>query len=205
MATFWQILVPASVVAVVSGWLSSTIEVISQYGAFGWWTVGLAAFGFTTSALYLAALTREKWIYAGIARERAKAGDAINPLEKEFHRHRIRLSDMVRPSTNYIRDKSFTDCQLIGPMTVNLDGCDITQAGFINCNWLVCKDDAKIFNAITMKNIVIRGGDMSDLTIVVPASQLDFLRSLPAVPMNLTGDVEIDARKHVFNQRLRQQ
>ena len=191
--TLWP-LVPAGIVSGLFAYLSTGVDWISQWGAFGWAGAGLVAFFVFASGIALTGLAREKWVLAGIERQRAKAPDAINPVDKAFIGKRIRLTDLVRPSTNYIRNKTFTDCQLVGPMLVSLGNSSMVGSGFINCNWVVVRHDATIWGAIEFQDVVVRGGDISDVTILVHEAQLSFLKHIPAQVLNRTGDPEIDAR-----------
>ena len=195
--TLWPLL-PVGIASGMMVYLSTGVTWISQFGAFGWATTGILSFLVLSGATFLAGAAREKFVYAKIAREKAAPGDSVNPIEREFTKKRINLIDLVRPSTSYIKDKTFTDCQLIGPMNVILDGVTISGSGFINCNWAVVKSNITIFNAVALTNVTIRGGDISDLTILVPEGGIEMLRQFPVSPINTTGDAEIDARTTII-------
>lgn len=188
-------LLPASAVSVLLAYLSTGVVWVRQYGAFGWASVGLVSFVLFSTGLYILALARERWAYAATARKRSEAPDYINPVEREFTRRRVTIEQLKRPSTNYIEDKIFTDCEILGPAIVMLNGGSMSDAGLINCNWVVAKEGAPVFNGVMLKNITIRGGSLHDLTIIVPESLMAGMKSFPGfIPMNRTGDPQIDQR-----------
>jgi hypothetical protein len=197
--TLWP-LVPVGIVSGAVAYSSASVEWINQFGNFGWSIVAIVTFFVLSLTLLLVAYAREKWTYAKIAREKAAPSDAVNPIDSEFTKRRIRLVDLVRPSTQYIRKKTFTDCQLLGPMMVSPTRSEFSGVTFINCNWVVAKP-GRVYNVIKLEEIKVRGGDMSDLTIVVSEGDLEMIRSLDISPMNRTGDEEIDSRQNEGGRR----
>lgn len=193
-AALWSIL-PGGVVGLVTAYLASGVGWISQFGAFGWWSAGLAAFFLTTAASLLAATAREKGVYAAIERERARAPGVVNPTDRNFVRKRIRLGNLVRPSTNYVKDKVFTDCQLIGPGSVVFEaGDNFSGVNLINCNWVVVKNDAYMYNITRFQNLSFNGGDVSDITFYIAERDISWLRQYPVYVFNTTGDAILDQR-----------
>jgi len=190
-------LVPTGLGAGLLAYASTSVRWMNQLGPFGWGSVALIAFLALSLSLYMLALFRERWVYASYARKRAQEPDFINPLDNDFTKKRIQLAAMKRPSTNYIENKTFTDCEILGPAMVLMDGCELTGNGMINCNWVVTKQGAEVFGAILLKNLKIRGGTLHDLTIIVPENMIGLIKALPVSPMNRTGDREIDARPSI--------
>ena len=191
--TLWPLL-PVGIVSGLSAYFSAGVTWINQLGPFGWLLVAMLSFGFLSVALLALSITHEKWVYAKITREKAAPSDAINPIEKEFTKRRILLTDMIRPSTMKIKDKIFTDCELMGPiMILPQSGTEFLRTTFINCNWVVVKQGI-IYNAVSLVDVKVRGGDISDATILICENDLETIRKLGVATINRTGDIEIDKR-----------
>jgi hypothetical protein len=196
LATFWPAL-PAAVSGLVTAELSASVAWVSQFGAFGWWCAFVAGSlaGLASAALYAVfkqrvALTRAmtKW---------SMQVDNINPLDNQFTKKRIKISDLEHPATRRIAGKQFIDCQLIGPANIAfLNHTSISGVGFINCDLIPTKDTFFAFNAIGVERTKIFGGEICNATIYLHPS---VLAAMEADGMNpyyptLTGNAEIDAR-----------
>ena len=193
--TLWP-LVPAGVVGGLMAYFSTGIAWIDQFGMFGWAATGLISFFTFSAAVFLLGSARERWVYAKIARDKALPPDAVNPVEREFTKRRIKFSDFVRPSTAYVENKLFTDCEILGPLILALDhAVTFSGVGFINCNWVVVRSDRPIHGAVSLRNVEFRGGNLSDMTILISENELDVLRRLPTPSITRTGDEEIDGRE----------
>jgi hypothetical protein len=192
--TLWP-LIPVGAMSGLVAYLSAGVNWINQMGAFGWALVGVLTFAILSASLLGFSVAKEKWTHAKIARDKAAPSDSVNPLESEFTKRRIRLSDMVRPSTQRIVDKTFTDCQLLGPMMISpVFGTEFNGTTFVNCNWVVVKPGL-IYNVIGLERVKVRGGDLSDVTILVPEDGLEMIRALGVPLINRIGDEEIDERR----------
>jgi hypothetical protein len=98
-------LVPASAVAIITGFLSKGVQAIAPYGPVGWWTSGLLAFLVTSVALYALATAREKWARAAAQNKWARQVDKINPLDDQFTGKRISIHDITSPITRKVANK----------------------------------------------------------------------------------------------------
>jgi len=78
----WGIIGGSSVVGLITGWVSRGIEVIDQFGLFGWWVVGLL--GALIAALFFLALAwmHYAWVHARSRRSWEKEVHNFNPLER---------------------------------------------------------------------------------------------------------------------------
>lgn len=197
VATFWPMLVPAGVGAVILGYLSMSVGWINKYGAFGWATTGLLAFVLISAGLALVGYGRHRWEMAKASRKWATDVDAINPLDNEFHKKRIKLADLRHPVRRQIEGKKFTDCQLMGPTNLFLShNMNLTNAAFLNCDLILTKNKAQIFNVTELTNCEIIGGEIVEATIYVHPSVFQSFKDMPGVRfVNQTEDVEVDARQ----------
>ncbi|WP_293983694.1 hypothetical protein [Sphingobium sp.] len=196
LATFWPAL-PVAVSGLVTAKLSESVVWIARFGAFGWWcafVTGVLA-GLASATLF--AVFKERMARAHAITKWSKEVDNINPLDDQFTRKRIRISDLEHPTTHRIAGKRFIDCQLVGPATIAfLNQTHISGIGFINCDLIPTKDVFFAFNPIGVERTQIIGGQICNATIYLHPS---ILKSMEADGMHpyypvLTGNTEIDAR-----------
>ncbi|GAA4750212.1 hypothetical protein GCM10023264_15900 [Sphingomonas daechungensis] len=112
--TFWTI-VPSGFVGLVSGYLASSVGLISQYGAWGWFTAGLLAF--FVSSISFGAIARTK-LWRIEAKHRARlTGDSspFDPMATVYENKRLYLRDLAPLGRRYVLGKRFIDCEIIGP------------------------------------------------------------------------------------------
>ena len=171
-ASIWP-LVPAGIVGVVMGYLSSGVAWINQFGAFGWFATGLLGFLIAAFALAGVGLAREKWALAQAARKWGREVDTVNPLAPSFDRKRIRLVDLAHPITSRIVGKQFTNCELLGKSDVVLTGGIVSGASFINCDFVVVRDDAILRNAIILDHCTVIGGELVSCTFYMKQEHFD--------------------------------
>lgn len=113
---FWS-LVPSGGIAVVSGYLSTSVGWISQFGAFGWFSVGLFAFLASSASFALIAKTK---LWRLQAKERARImGDSnpFDPMARVYENKRLYLRDLAPVGRKKVIDKRFIGCEIIGPGT----------------------------------------------------------------------------------------
>lgn len=172
-ATFWPLL-PAGLVGVVTGALSSGLDWVNQYGAFGWWTAGLLGFLLASLVLVAASVAREKFAMAQAMKKWARDVDQVNPLSQTFDSRRIKLSDIAHPLRRRISNKRFQNCDLLGPANIVLAGGSVTEAGFLSCDFVIVREDTRVYNTIVLETCSITGGTISQCTIFM--SQQDYDR-----------------------------
>lgn len=115
----WALL-PPSLVAIVSAYLANGVSWINQYGAWGWFMSGLAAF--LTSSVAFALIARTK-IWRVEARSRARTiGDSspFDPMARVYENKRLYLRDLAPLGRRQVIGKTFINCEIIGPGAVVL-------------------------------------------------------------------------------------
>ena len=85
-------------------------------------------------------------------------GGEIDPLAKIFEKKRIFLNEFVLPSHPIIEDKTFIDCEIIGPASVILNvGNTIDNHRLPYCDAYVMRNGAKPFNGYLANRCSFRG------------------------------------------------
>lgn len=111
-------LIASTAGAAVMGYLAKATGWIAQYGPIAWGGIGLLAFLLIYCVLVwgrgrLAKARMER--AAAMVTERAAEHATVNPLAPDFRNQRIRLVDLYTPYGLPIDERSFKDCDLIGP------------------------------------------------------------------------------------------
>jgi len=151
----WPI-VPAAV-AMLMAYLSTSVEWIAQFGAFGWAGAFIVTFLLVAGALALIAIAYERWVTAWASRNWNLKTDAVNPLDTVFEIQRINLSDIKHPVTQRISEKTFHNCEFFGPGAMIFWGKSIVQGNsFIDCDLIVAKENALIRNVAVFEDCTIQ-------------------------------------------------
>jgi hypothetical protein len=131
--TFVSPIVPGTIGALVTGWLAMGVEQINQYGWFGWWCAAFAGFFVVTVLYLLIGNARNLMVQADAVRRWAREVDRIDPMAKVFENKRIRVSELAHPITGRIKDKTFRDCEILGPENIYLPDCNLDGVSFVDC------------------------------------------------------------------------
>src|SRR5262249_41363838 len=137
--TPWRALGLGSIVAVaaLTGFIANATYWIQPLGPIAYWVAALLAMYIATLIVNGFAKLRVSW-HSAAAIDKWKSDVAtINPLDKEFNRIRIKWSDLVHPITNRIKNKTFVDCELIGPANIGPMSSDFSDCHFYNCDVVV--------------------------------------------------------------------
>lgn len=194
--TYW-ILASSSAMGVITGWLSTGVTWISQFGFFGWWLAGLLGALVTAMFLMIIAWVRYAWVHASAKNKWANQVDDFNPLDKEFQRRRLKIADLAEPITNSIRGKRFIDCDMVGPANIFLwNNININGFELVDCTVVVlCPDkngglhpgNAVRFSSIEMYNCRLFG-----VTVMIPPQLVHVFQDTGVTFASFTGRPEID-------------
>jgi hypothetical protein len=130
----------SSVMGVIGGWLSAYSEWIAQFGAFGYFMSGLVAAAISMIVAGIGYLIRFYAVKIAYFKQASRPTNLINPLSNSFDRVRIRVADLPQPGFRLVEGKTFVDCELVGPESIILSGCDlgVFKGGF--CDFMVIRD-----------------------------------------------------------------
>ncbi|MDO8422320.1 MAG: hypothetical protein Q7S99_09170 [Parvibaculum sp.] len=171
----------SSLMGVITGWISAYSEFVGQFGAIGWWFSGML--GMLITAMAFAAWGRFR-LYTANADyiRRAKAPtDGVNPIEGTFDRKRIRLAEFLPPMPVAVSNKTFTACDIFGPVVVRLvGGTTFANNEICDCEFVAVKDGAVTPNALHMGDLTIRGSRIFGVTFLVPEAVAENIKqSMP--------------------------
>lgn len=185
-----------SAVGAISGWIAHHTTWIVSYGAIGWWATALVGALIATAVLVGVAYLRLIWIKGAAIRNWQKEVTQINPLDAEFTRQRISISDLVSPVTRGVSKKRFVDCELLGPANIVFrSGINANGTGFVDCDIVVIRPNgAFISNVVPFDDVQIFGGVVHRCTIYMPDRMVDDFAKMGGNFVSMTGHPDLDSR-----------
>jgi hypothetical protein len=173
----------------MTGWLSTGVDWINQFGWFGWWAAFLVGCFLSAAALALLSVFRYYWVRGRAMDRWSITTSDINPLDDTFHKRRIKIVDLIDPADNAISGKTFTDCDLVGPANiVLLGGSSYSHVGFVSCDVVPTRRKTSILNAVKIQNISVVRGRFVGVTIFVPPPTIPMFREMNAPFVSFTED-----------------
>lgn len=191
VARNWQWLVSGGGGAGMA-YLSAGAAVVNQYGPFGWAAVGLlSSFVILLMLLMYQRLTRWR-IWNAHYRRVAASPDAVNPLDTQFDRKRVRLSDFAPPAGKQIVGKTFMGCQIVGPANVFLDGqTTIRRMASVNVDAVLLGNHRGAWNVYAIENCTFIDCTFFDITFFVTREDFhNFVKSM--INVNWSTDIPRD-------------
>jgi hypothetical protein len=134
-------------------YLASITVWLNNYGPVAYGAVGLSTYLIFMIGYAIYGIARKKIALSRLADERWKAG-SINPLEGNFNKRRIKLSDFFDPFYKSIQTAKFQDCELLGPSNVYLMGCTLSHPTFSSCQVVIIEQGKKVIGVTAFENCI---------------------------------------------------
>jgi hypothetical protein len=182
------------------GYLTDTVKSIGYFWLFILCsTFGLISYASVLMSFYMSARSRKIKAETDAIQHWKESVDTINPLDAEFIKKRIKISDLVSPIDGAIRNKRFIDCELIGPANISfLDSekpSDINGIGIYACDIVMIKDKTWACNVIVFDNITILNCKLHRITLYIQSNMVNIFKTKNKGEnrfVTLTGDAELD-------------
>jgi hypothetical protein len=117
----------------VPAWAAHATGWLASYGPIAWVGAGLIGMLACSVVAYLVSITYVKIRTIRLLRRISERADAINPMDQYFHSKRINLQWFVPPSGDAVEGKTFTKCEIIGPLNIIPFGCPIVKIFICIC------------------------------------------------------------------------
>ena len=163
---------------VLTGWAAYAAGLFSAYAPFSWVVCGISGALVVAAIFWLVAKASYWIVQAKWAKVWNSPGDGVNPMDDSFSRKRIKINDFVSPAHGLIENKVFDRCELIGPALVLLNGGQMHSPQLLDCNFVCCKDNVPVFNAIVLKDSSLINCKLYRMTFLISESSTGIL---PAV------------------------
>lgn len=151
---------------VLPAWAVKSAQIFVYYEPLSWVLAGFAG-------LFFWAILRLTWIWGKQKTVRAKydarmleRGDPINPLDLTFEGKRIFINDFALPSHTLIHNKTFINCEIIGPANIYFLQDNLAAPilpPIVDGVWLA--PDIKFHNGFTFSHCIFRNCSFQRITI----------------------------------------
>jgi hypothetical protein len=179
-ANYWQAIAATGIlgVGVVTGWAASAVDALTAYAPLCWVIAGLlgallAAAIFFAVQLGVRLWIRNRWNVLLMAQP-----EPINPVDKTFENRRIRISEMVVPSHRILANKTFIDCEIVGPANLYWfrgNAAAIPHGPKIDAVYLEPK--TTFYNGIVLDGCIFRNCSFFNITLFVGADEYHRVKS----------------------------
>jgi hypothetical protein len=161
IAAFLGTGVVGTVVAYYTDW-------IRPWGPFAMLVAGLTvAIIIGVLALMIIAVMNRRLVYK-INEKFGEQTLAINPLEDNFTKQRVKLMDFHSPFGTVSENKTFHGCEIIGPGLLMLHTSHMSQTSFFNCDVIEITEGTVISdNAIRFKDTTFRDCKFYKITLIL--------------------------------------
>jgi len=117
----------------VSGYLAHVTEALKIYAPFSWFLAALLGAALVWLIFASGAWFRAERIRAAFLRNARSSSIDFNPLEDPTQHRRISLIDIIHPTGEAIKNKTFVNCEFVGPGTIIFAGCHVHNLHLGNC------------------------------------------------------------------------
>jgi hypothetical protein len=149
-------------------WAAWAADIFSQYTPLSWVVAGFCG-------VFSWAIIRLIWNWAYRIRIQAaydarfvEHGGNFNPLDATFERRRIFVNDFVLPSHLIIENKTFIDCDIIGPANIYFYvGNQMSPMRAPQIDGVCLDPSKKFFNGFIFTNCIFRNCSFQRITLFV--------------------------------------
>lgn len=177
--SFWLIVAGGVLAFCLTAFAAAGTAWLNPLGPVAWMIAGFVGFILFGYGLNVIGLLRSKWIDGNLSRHLYESGDKLNPLETTFEKLRIHISDILPPVGNEIADKTFVDCEIVGPANILMSGGTVQKNNGVSVDIVLARDDAEVHNGIVLKDCNISNCRFYLVTFLIPkAMEGEFNRGL---------------------------
>lgn len=206
---FWG--VPAGLASfAVPAWAVSATKALDGYAPGSWVLGGFAGLFVASVSYHFLAKAFARRVRTRYDLRMLAQGGAIDPLEKTFERKRIYLNEFCLPSHPYVENKTFIDCEIIGPACILfVSGNQISEGKYPIVDAVYLKEGATPYSAYLFNNCIFRGCNFSRVTYLVAHGETKMFKDFglvrwltpsphdapevaPTVPAIVTSSVEAE-------------
>lgn len=194
--TWFQLITGGSLLS-LSGWISHWAATqtiwIAQRGPYAIWLATLSGAILAALLILASAWARYAYMKGSAIQHWRERVDSINPLDREFNKRRINISDLASPIDRRVISKRFIECELMGPANIVFLGSMLKDIGFINCDTCVVPfSNIAVKNVLAFQSVEILGGRIANCTVFIPPAMVAEFAAMGAQFITFTGDESID-------------
>lgn len=149
--SLWQFISGSSLIAsfALPAWAAATTEWVMGYGPIGWVAAGFAGLFVSAFSIYIITAIRFLLTKAHVLKTFYANSDKINPLDLHFLNKRINLKDLLPPGPGIVENKTFENCELVGPLNIFPFQCLLQRNLYTAVDFIVVDNQKAKTHAIT--------------------------------------------------------
>lgn len=152
----------------IPAWAASASAWLDKWGPIAWVGAGFGGVLTLAISLWFLSKMRNNWISSSIKRQFYEGAERINPLETVFSHQRINIADLLPPLSLYIDNKTFINCDLVGPAQILLERSSMVNSGGEAVDAVLGRPGAFSANGIFFRNCVFRDCRFYRITFLIP-------------------------------------
>lgn len=166
----------------IPAWAASASAWLNAWGPIAWVAAGFGGFLCFVVSLWILGKFRDNWISSTIKRRFYEGTTRINPLETVFSHVRISIEDLLPPLVLRVNDKTFINCDIVGPAQIYLERSTMTNSGGESIDAVIGRPGASSMNGIFFINCAFRDCRFYRVTFLILESDYDlFVKDNPNV------------------------
>ncbi|SMH56666.1 hypothetical protein [Maritimibacter sp. HL-12] len=153
-------------------WAVRTVGIMSEYAPLSWVLSGMAGFMIFVLGFYVYSIARGRVVRARYDNRALAKGGSANPMDKVFERKRIYINEFILPSSPALFDKTFVDCELIGPANIFLSfGNRLDDLVLPRSDAIAIRDGVSVFNMYQLGGCTFRRCSFQRITFFVSEAE----------------------------------
>jgi len=171
----------------VMTYLASIAAWLQKYGPLAYGVIGLGTYLLLMVGYWLYGITRKNVASSRLADERWKTS-SINPLDGNFTKQRIKLSDFFNPFYVPVRSAKFQGCELLGPANIILIGCNLSNDAFNGCQAVITEEGKHLIGVTVFMNCIFEGCIFFQVTIYMTKQDYISMKQQTGSAMEIISD-----------------
>lgn len=140
-------------------WAASAVNVLDVFSPLSWVLAGFTGLALCAIAYSAIGVGAFWWTTAKIRSVWAREHHTVNPLDTVFEKQRINVADLVTPFDRVVANKTFIDCELVGPANLYISATHNSSMAmkgsiFNPCEAVMVTNEAVVHNAINFNDCV---------------------------------------------------
>jgi hypothetical protein len=161
-------------------WAVKTMSWFSAFAPLSWVSAGLMGFLLFCFGFYVYSVARGRVVRARYDVRALEKGGNANPMEKVFERKRIFINEFALPSGTFITDKTFVNCEIIGPANIYLvAGNSVNDTILPNCDAVAIEHSVQPFNSYGFISCTFRNCSFQRITFLISEKEYANFNHLP--------------------------
>ncbi|MGA0598514.1 hypothetical protein [Enterovirga sp. CN4-39] len=151
----------------LAAWAAAATDWLSVWGPVAWVAAGVSAALASSLVALTVALSVENFTRASLNRKRSREPSGINPLQDNFFKEIITVSDLFSYFHQMHTGKTFRECRFVGPMVIAFgDHVSLFQPRMNQCNF-ICVQEGWITGVVAFEQSSFKNCEFDSVTFIL--------------------------------------